>query len=234
MITSDGGGFPEVWTFKSREKIISIVETVFYRDIIERFKIREIKEFEDFFYYVLSLYSSYFTYRSLQRALASWIKLSVKTVMNYLKYMESSMLIYTLPTFSPSQREIIRRPKKLYIVDHGLANLFFRGMDMGRRIENVVFLELLRRKLYRNPLLKIFYYSGSEGEVDFVLMEGNKVIELIQVTVEVTPANYRREVEGLIKVGKKLKCNNLTLVTLERSEVDGVKVIPLWEFLLSS
>ena len=232
------GGFPEVWLTKSREKVISILETIFYRDIIERFAFRDVREFREVFYYVLSLYGGYFTYRSLQRALKGLgIEANVKTVMNYLHAMESSFLVFELPLFSPSTKRIMRSPRKLYLVDTAFTGLFFKGQDTGRKIENLVFLEILREKSYRNPLIELSYYSDGNSEVDFVVRAGNEVSELVQVTYEISPSNYEREVLSLIKAGKRLGVETLTLVTMNeektlRERGKTVKVIPLWKFLL--
>ncbi|ASJ07724.1 ATPase [Thermococcus siculi] len=232
------GGFPEVWETRSREKVISILETVLYRDIIERFSFRDVGEFKEVFYHVLSLYGSYFTYRSLQRSLkALGVELNVKTLINYLSAMESAFLIFQLPLFSPSHRKMLVNPRKLYLVDTSFTNLFFRGEDIGRKIENIVFLELLREKSYFNPMIDISYYSDGDNEVDFVVREGNIVKKLIQVTYELNVSNYEREVLGLIKAGKKLKCDDLTVITMneeDKIEERGkeVKVVPLYKFLL--
>ncbi|WP_297508101.1 ATP-binding protein [Thermococcus sp.] len=232
------GGFPEVWLTKSREKVISILETIFYRDIIEHFAFRDVREFREVFYYVLSLCGGYFTYRSLQRALKGLgVEANVKTIMNYLHAMESSFLIFELPLFSTSTKRIMRSPRKLYLVDTAFTSLFFKGQDAGRKIENLVFLELLREKSYRNPLIELSYYSDGDSEVDFVIRVGGEVTELVQVTYEITPSNYEREVLGLLKAGKRLGVDKLTLVTMDEEKKlrEGGKiidVIPLWKFLL--
>lgn len=232
------GGFPEVWKTRSRKKVISILEAVLYRDIIERFSFRDIGEFKEVFYHVLSLYGSYFTYRSLQRALkAMGLELNVKTLINYLSAMESAFLIFQLPLFSPSHRKTLVNPRKLYLVDTSFTNLFFKGEDAGRKIENMVFLELLREKSYFNLMIDLSYYSDGESEVDFVVREGNAVKKLIQVTYELNASNYEREVLGLVKAGKKLRCDDLILVTMDTEDKikergKEVKVVPLYKFLL--
>ncbi|WP_167911517.1 ATP-binding protein [Thermococcus sp. 21S7] len=232
------GGFPEVWTTRSREKIISILETMFYRDMVKRFAFRDVKEFQEAFYHILSLYGGYFTYRSLQRALKGLgVDANLKTVMNYLRAMEESFLVFQLPIFSPSTREMMIKPRKLYLVDTAFASLFFKGHDEGRKLENLVFIELLREKSYWNQSLDISYYSDGKNEVDFVVREGPHIRELIQVTYELNAANYEREVKGLIRTAKRLEVSKLTIVTMEDEELlkEGnltVEVLPIWKFLL--
>jgi len=232
------GGFPEVWKTRSREKIVSILETMFYRDMVERFAFRDVKEFQETFYHILSLYGGYFTYRSLQRTLKGMgIDANVKTVMNYLRAMEEAFLVFQLPLFAPSTKKMLRNPRKLYLVDVAFTNLFFKGTDEGRKIENVVFIELLREKSYWRPEIELSYYSDGEREVDFVLRAGGRVEELVQVTYEINASNYDREVVSLVKAGRKLGAEKLTLVTLEdeetiREQGKTINTVPLWKFLL--
>ncbi|AEA46606.1 ATP-binding protein [Archaeoglobus veneficus] len=233
------GGFPEVWTTRSREKIISILETIFYRDIIERFRVRNVKLFEEVFYYVISNYANRMTYNALRRSLgALGVKLDTKTVMSYLKYMQDAFLIFPLYKFSYSEKEKMVSPRKVYIVDTCFSNLFFKGLDTGRKMENIVFIELLRKKHYENKLLEFYYYMSEDCEVDFVVREGNQTKQLIQVTYELNGENYEREVKGLVKASKKLRCDNLLIITWNLDDVlrensKEIKVVPLWRWLMS-
>ncbi len=102
------------WDFFPVGKLCArILETMFYRDMVKRFAFRDVKEFQEAFYYILSLYGGHFTYRSLQRALKGLgVEANVKTVMNYLRAMEESFLVFQLPIFSPSTREFMIKPRK--------------------------------------------------------------------------------------------------------------------------
>ncbi len=148
---------------------------------------------------------------------------------------EDLFFVFFLPRFARSEKESLRAPKKVYLVDTGLA--LFSRKEAGRDMENAVFLELLRRKHYTNPLMEIHYYGGSgEKEVDFVVSESGRVVELIQVTLSLEDAR-EREILALTRASKTLNCKNLTVVTLEEEgivESDGrkIRVVPLWKFLL--
>jgi len=128
--------------------------------------------------------------------------------------------------------------KKVYLCDTGLARIMKFSRDFGKRMENVVFLELLR-KTNEKPLMEIFYWKDYQGkEVDFVIKEGLKIRQLLQVTY----ANERdeikeRKIKGLVKASELLKCKDLVCITWDfegEKEVKGkkIKFVPLWKWLL--
>ena len=83
-----------------------------------------------------------------------------------------------MPKFSFSLKEQILNPKKVYCIDSGLRNIvsFKFSEDLGRIVENIVFLELFRREK------EVYYWRDRTGrEVDFVIKERLKVSELVQV-----------------------------------------------------
>lgn len=92
-------------------------------------------------------------------------------------------------------------------------------------MENVVYIELLRR--YKKENVDVFYYQDGY-EIDFVVVDKTKVLELIQVTYRMDTTKTRnRELGGLAKGCSQLKCDNLTLLTLNErgiEEYNGVKI----------
>jgi predicted AAA+ superfamily ATPase len=134
----------------------------------------------------------------------------------------------TLHKFSHKSKERLRN-EKCYLVDLAFASErenVFVGEDLGWRIENIVYLELIRRhkKLGR----EIFYFNKGY-EIDFVVCSGNYAIELIQVSYSLENEKTRkREINALIKGSKELNCTKLTLLTLDDSEninlENGLKV----------
>lgn len=111
--------------------------------------------------------------------------------------------------------------------------------NLGWRLENVVMMELLRRT---NPSYQDIYYyrpGSTSREVDFVVTDHSKVMELIQVSLDISnPKTLKRELRALVEASRKLQCDNLTLVAMSQTrteELDGVKVnvISAHEWLLS-
>ena len=131
----------------------------------------------------------------------------------------------------------MRSVAKLYVVDNGFPTIY--GLkDLGHRMENVVAIEILRRKHYFNPLINVYYWlDKQQREVDFVVTEGFSVKELIQVCYDVDDLNTKkREVKALLNASKETGCKNLYVITWDYDDVEvvdskKVKFIPLWKWL---
>ena len=123
------------------------------------------------------------------------------------------------------------------MVDVGLQsnrNLSLVGENIGWRLENVVYIELLRR--CSADFLDVYYYKpdSRSKEVDFVVCNRNKAEQLVQVAYEIdTPKTWERETSALVKAAPKLNCDNLVLIAFTATrdvEVDG-KTIHIYSAL---
>ena len=130
-----------------------------------------------------------------------------------------------------------KAPQKVYVVDNGFvaAKAFNLGQNLGRLLENQVFIELMRRGY--NPEQTLFYYrSRNDKEVDFVTRNGIVIDSLIQVCYDMSnPKTEKREIDSIVECAGELKCNNLIIITEneERTiERDGylIKVLPINKF----
>ncbi|MCD6093139.1 MAG: ATP-binding protein, partial [Candidatus Aenigmarchaeota archaeon] len=221
------GGFPEVILekneFEKRKKLKTLYETIFFRDIVERFKIRNYETAKNVLEILLSNYSSRVTISKLNRFLNSaGVKIAKKTLWRYVQYFEDAFSIFLLPSHTFSKRKQILLPRKIYSVDTGLS-LFLSGKkDEGRLIENIVFLEILRRR--EKELFDVFYYLKDDFEVDFVLKQGTKVKQLIQVCYEIKDFSTReREIKALLKASGSLRCKNLLCITWDFEGVETIE-----------
>jgi len=221
------GGFPEVWIYRSREKLVSLLETMFYRDIMERRKIRESAVFLELARLTISSYACPITWHSLRRAMRSiGIDLDVKTVMSYVEYMRRANLIFLAKRFTYSEREALASPKKVYLVDPGLATLLEKPMDKGRRAENLVYLELVRRGYEPR------YYIKKGKEVDFVATKGGE-----KLIVEVALEDWEGHMSKVVEAARELRVDEARIVTWDaegEERIGGcrINVIPLWKWLL--
>jgi predicted AAA+ superfamily ATPase len=108
-------------------------------------------------------------------------------------------------------------------------------------MENAIFLELMRKINY-NPLLQIFYFKNREYEVDFVLKDGVRIKQLIQVTYANNKDEIeKREIRALIKAYELFKRDNPELLIITWNYEDEIKInnvnitcVPLWQFLLKT
>lgn len=141
-----------------------------------------------------------------------------------------------VPKFSFKSGER-NRNEKVYVVDTAFAaerEGTFSMENLGWRLENVVFVELMRRS--REDYDNIFYYRDRSFEVDFIRSSDHEVKELIQVCYDLSsPKTRRREIEGLLKGAARFRCSKLTLVTFDEHETierDGqiIQIIPVTDW----
>ena len=113
-----------------------------------------------------------------------------------------------------------KAPKKVYVVDNGfvLSTAFNLSENLGRLLENQVFVELLRRGYI--PGQTLFYYrTRNDKEIDFVTRKGTKVEQLIQVCYDMTSEKTRkRELDALVEASEELHCDNLLVITNSQEE----------------
>jgi len=145
--------------------------------------------------------------------------------------------------FPFSFKEQLSSNKKIYCIDNGFiqANSFKTSPDFGKLYENIVACNLKKQEI--DGKLNFYYWKNQQQEeVDFVVKEGIKIKQLIQVCYNLNEINTKnREIRALIKASKELKCNNLLIIT-EGYEKEkqiswfGIKrkinFIPLWKWLL--
>ena len=175
------GGFPDVVLNKDKLTILKeYYRAIFYRDIIERYIIRNIQLFENLLKMVVQNMSARFSYGKIQKTLTSiGQKVSKATLIDYMAKIESSFFAFQVPIFSYNIKDQLQYPRKIYLIDPGIRNAVsfrFSG-DRGRLMENVVF-----NHLQRDTDNEIFYWANGQGlEVDFVIKQGTSVQNLIQV-----------------------------------------------------
>jgi predicted AAA+ superfamily ATPase len=231
------GGLPEAYLF-GREILVRIYSDIIEKDIIKRLKIKRKATFKEFAKYLISLSGSEFTLSKLKNVFG--VK-DVHTIKNWISGMEDAFLIKMLQRFSPKLKEQFIAPKKVYCMDTGLGNVISYKLseNRGRLIENLVAIELLRRKSYWLNNWEIFYWKDyQQNEVDFVIKEGLEIKQLIQVTCASSKDEIeRREIKALIKASELLKCEDLLIITWDYE--DEIKVnskaimcLPLWKWLL--
>ena len=167
------GGFPEVVVDDENPKIYlrKLFNDILEKDIVVRYRIRYVETFREMAVSLLSNFSNYVSFNKLKRVFK--IR-SEHTVKNYLKYLEEAYLFLFMKKFSFKPKEVEIAERKLYCIDAGIiSNVgYISSPNRGKLMENLVAIELLRRKSYYNPNLEIFYFKTHEGyEVDFLIKE---------------------------------------------------------------
>lgn len=231
------GGFPEIQSLRNKRVYIqSLIEAILTKDIQKRFKIRNVDTLRKITHHLINNICQEINYDEISKLLG----VTDNTVRKYVDYLRQAFLIQLLTKYSYKSKERIRNAKA-YIIDPGLQNNrdnAFASENIGWRLENVVYIELLRR--CSNNFLDIYYYKANarSKEVDFVVCNQNKTVELIQVAYDIDNVKtYNREVSSLINASTLLNCDKLSLIAFTNTrdvELDGklIHIVSATEWLL--
>src|SRR4030042_222973 len=228
----ESSGFPEILISRDKEELKQIYEDILFKDLIVRFKIRDVKSFRELLLFLFSNAGKKISFNNLSKILNFK---SVATVKNYIEFFEKVYLLFPVYLFDYSIKKQIKNDRKIYGIDHGLLKTvsFNFSKNNGRYFENLVFIELKRRGI--NP----FYYVTKKGkEIDFLSRKGVKTNELIQVSYELSDKDtFAREIDGLFEGLKEFNLKEgLILTEYEETEIkkDGKKIVikPVYKWLI--
>ncbi|RLE46533.1 ATP-binding protein [Candidatus Woesearchaeota archaeon] len=231
------GGYPEIIKlndfFERKEKINNYYDTIFYRDIIERHKITNYDALDALMNYLLNDYATIFSITQFEKFLKEkGTHISKKTISAYLKYLSEAFFIYAIEEFSYSAKKRLMRPKKIYVIDNGMISCLSTQFspDKGRMLENLVLTELKRKQ-------KSVYYYKEKQECDFLIKEGIKITQAIQVSFELNEKNKRRELKGLLEAMKQFNLKKGLILTNNQEKelvIENKKIMikPVWKWLL--
>lgn len=234
------GGFPYIHQIQLLNEQIDmylegIYNTVIVKDIEERINRKNSKSVTDIALlkaiskYLSSVVGSPVSIRSITNYFKSNERTtSPNTISNYVEALCESYLYYPVEVMDVSGKEVLKSNKKYYIVDPGIRNYILpkQFYDLGFTIENIVYLELLRRRYNVN--------IGRNGrtEVDFIAKR-NDVYTYIQVTASLVDENtFNREIRPLKQIKDNYEKVILTLDRYTLGNYEGIKVINIIDWLL--
>lgn len=230
-----GGGYPAALLNEElRDDILQgYFESMIFREVVERYNIKEIKKLRILAGLLFESATKDISYNKLANKLKSLgYGLSKNTIIEYISHFEDAYLFFQNLKYEYSLTKQLGSIKKVYCIDNGLLNAvsFKFSEDLGKLMENLVFIELLRRN-------KRVYYHRKNHECDFLLKEKSRIVEAIQVTEELNDESRSREMAGLIEA---METHNLSQGTILTHEGEGVEQIrdkiiqikPLWKWLL--
>jgi len=230
------GGFPEIYDadeIERKEVIQEYFRTLVQRDLIERFNIREDALLNDTVKLLLN--SLTISISKLTKTLQSMrYRCSKNTISNYISYLEKSFFLFQVMYYSRNVKDQMQYPRKIYIIDNGFLKYLALRPGESRILENIVAVELKRRDH------EFFYWKSGKGEeIDFLLIENDMAMQLIQVSVDISqPDTREREVRALRKGMKHFGVNKGLILTYETEEIikdNGleIEVRPVWKWLLN-
>ncbi len=238
------GGIPYVAAMnRTDEKVDQYLEgiynTVIVKDIEQRQlrkekegntrKITDIALLKNIARYLASVIGSPVSMKSITNYLtSSGRKISQNTVSDYVDALKESFIFYSVERFDIVGKQLLKINNKLYMVDMGIRNHILprKRYDLGFTIENIVFLELMR-KGYK---INIGKYGATE--VDFVVQKEG-VLTYYQVTADMTAEEtFEREMRPLRSIPDNYEKVVLTLDRFSLGNYDGIKVVNVIDWLL--
>ncbi|ARM77192.1 AAA family ATPase [Acidianus manzaensis] len=223
------GGFPLVAINEMKENILlNLYEDILSKDVVKCCKIKNENQVKNLSLYYITNVGNRISLRRISRTL----QIPIRNVERYTQCLLNSYLIFFVNPLSSKLTQMVRAEKKVYVIDQGISNVIGYKLNetLGPLLENAVFIELLRRYGSRN----IFYYRG-KNEVDFLILENNKIKEMYQVTYSLNDLD--REIKGIIEISKKDKDVKATILTFdEEKEIkindETIPVIKTWKWML--
>ena len=213
------GGYPETIPARSITKsyLSTLFDSILLKDVAQRHKVRNTSDLYNLASYLLSNFCNPISANELAGELGMS---SVATTKKFCDYLNEPYLFFYLPRFNNKLKLMNKAPKKIYVVDNGFvqSTAFNLSENLGRLLENQVFVELLRRGYI--PGQTLFYYrTRNDKEIDFVTRKGAKVEQLIQVCYDMNSEKTRkREFDALVEAAEELHCDNLLIITNSQEE----------------
>ena len=227
------GGYPEVVASRqlTRTYLDTLFDSIVWKDVAKRHSVRNVTDLNDLALYLVSNFCNPVSANELTEELGFS---SVNTTKKFMDYLHEPYLFYYLPRYNNKLKLMKKAPRKVYVVDNGFvaAKAFSLSDNLGRLLENQVFVELLRQG-YDTDKTMFYYRSRNDKEVDFVLRKGTHIEQLVQVCYDMSsPKTEKREVDSLTECAAELNCSHLVIVTNNEErciEKDGyrIDVVPL-------
>ena len=230
------GGYPETVSARNltRSYLDTLFDSIVWKDVAKRHKVRNVTDLNDLAVYLLSNFCNQVSANDLTEELGFG---SVNTTKKFMDYLHEPYLFYYLPRYNKKLKMMKKAARKVYVVDNGFvaAKAFSLSENLGRLLENQVFIELIRRG-YDYDKTMFYYHSRNDKEVDFVLRKGTRIERLVQVCYDMSsPKTEKREVDSIIECAEELQCSDLCIITnndkrtIEHSGYN-IQVVPITEF----
>ena len=233
----NGSCFPESVTLSKvapeQENIYlqSLYDTVVVKDIVQRQKLRKFDTLQRVLNFVFDSVGSVVSPNNIADTLRKNTQepLSHNTILKYLRYFSESYLIYPVRLFNIKGKRLLASNYKYYVVDLGLKNILHTNaptIDLGHKLENVVYFELLRRGG------TVYAGRTDNGEVDFVVQhyDGTRAYYQVAYTAN-DEKTLKRELSSLRNIRDSYPKYLLTL-DYETSNIDDIQRVHVIDWLL--
>ncbi len=229
--------FPEAVTLsKNSQELVndylqSIYDTVIIKDIAQRHKLRNSNNLHRIVSFLFDSVGSYISPTNISKHLNknSQKSISHNTIIKYLDFFTQAYILYKAPRYDIKGKELLTTNEKYYVVDLGLRNITSTNQydrDLGHKLENVVYFELLRRGG------KVYVGKNNDKEIDFIVEKTNNRREYYQVAFSVSDEQtYQREVSAFNNIRDNYPKYLLTL-DFDNANINGISKINVIDWLL--
>lgn len=206
----------------------SLKDTIILKDIVKRFKLKEVQLLEDLFLFCSSNISNLLSInRVVKKMKWEWIKSNTVTIWNYLRYLEETFIFHSCERYDLQWKKILEWEKKYYLNDLWYKNYFFWKYDiwLWKELENIVFL------YFKRLWYKVYTWNIWNLEIDFVI-EKWKERKYIQVTYLITDnIVFDREFWNLLKIKDNYEKIVLSMDDILIKDYKWIKHYNIWQYL---
>ncbi|MCU6735259.1 ATP-binding protein [Diplocloster agilis] len=227
------GGFPYTASIEDaavrKDYLSGIYNTVLLKDIVARKRISDVALLESVIKFLFDNVGNVVSSKKIADSLTSYgRKTTPVTVENYIEALMESFILYKAGRYDVKGKQHLKSLEKYYLVDIGLRRLLLgdRNVDIGHLLENIVYLELLRRG-YKVSIGKV-----ENLEIDFIAESGGDRTYYQVAASVLDPGTFAREIAPLKKVNDYYPRYILSMDEIPMNE-DGIKQLNIVDFLLS-
>lgn len=228
------GGMPFLYQFpldeiSAKQYLNDIYSSIILKDIVERNHVRDLEQLKRLILYLIANIGNTFSVTSVVKYLKNEKRsMSTETIYNYLDFCQASCMLHLVSRENIMGKELLRSQEKIYLSDHGLREAIYGNnlRDINQTLENIVFMELLRRGY------AVTVGKAALKEVDFVAKSGANRI-YVQVTyLLATEDTVEREFTALEIIPDNYPKYVVSMDEISRSR-NGIKHLNIRDFLLA-
>lgn len=213
------------------EYLKGVYATVIYKDIINRYNIRNTNFLEKLLYFTADNVGSLLSAKKISDYLKSQqISIPVNLILEYLKFISNSMLLLHVSRSDLQGKRIFEIGEKYYYNDLGIRNTIigYKMNDIGKIIENAVLLHLLANRY------KVFTGNEKSKEIDFIAIRGNQKIYIQVCYLLATRETYQREFGNLMLIKDNYPKYVVSMDTIKFDNDEGIIHWRLADFLITN
>jgi len=227
------GGMPYLINFNFETDVVfgylkTLHDSVVLRDVVGTNNLRDINLLERLLLFLADNTGSLLTASNISAYLKSQkIKMSINTVMNYLKALENAFIIHRVSRFDIIGKKIFEINDKYYFEDTGIRNAIigFRQQDIGKILENIVYKHLKIRDY------KVYVGKYKNLEIDFVAQKSGETLYIQVVYLLPTKETRDREFGNLLKISDNYRKIVVSMDEFAQGNVDGIEHLHILDFL---